>query len=274
MKLLDSPMGVGPRRRRPWLRWLALAVFVVALGSAFVNLGRWQLDRLEQRRERNNSVVAHENSPEVEFSSVFTSTIVEADQWQRVRVAGTFDAEHQFLVRYRVNGADSGFEIVTPFQTLTGQWVLVDRGFAVKSGAQDYPRVLPAPPAGQVSVLGYVRRNEQGSQDAMTPVAASADGPANTIRLVNSDALSAGLPYPLVNGFLSVIEMAPPQEGGLISVQPPSLDEGNHFSYAIQWFMFAGMAGVGLVLLIRSDVRALRGSVPAPAPASEHGEVQ
>ncbi len=57
-------------------------------------------------------------------------------------------------------------------------------------------------------------------------------------------------------------------------MQPPALNEGNHFSYAIQWFMFAGMAGVGLVLLIRSDVRALRGSVPAPAPASEHGEVQ
>ena len=52
-----------------------------------------------------------------------------------------------------------------------------------------------------------------------------------------------------------------------MAVQPPELTEGNHFSYAIQWFTFAGMAGIGLVILIRSDVRAARR--PAESPQSE-----
>lgn len=265
MKLLSAPMGARPGGRRLWLRWLALAVFVVALAIVFVNLGFWQLARLDQRRAMNNSVVAHENSTPVSFESVFNRTIVEADQWQRVSVQGTFDAEHQYLVRYRSNGEQSGYEVITPLHTTTGAWVLVDRGFGVKPNDADYPTTLPAPPSGQVSITGYVRRDEQGGQDAMTPVQ-----PSHTIRLINSTALAATLPYPLVNGFISVIESTPAQEGGLVPVQPPELTEGNHFSYALQWFAFAGMAGIGLVVLIRSDVRAARR--PAAPPAVEEEE--
>ena len=31
--------------RRLWVRWALLIAFVAALGTAFVNLGGWQLDR-------------------------------------------------------------------------------------------------------------------------------------------------------------------------------------------------------------------------------------
>lgn len=265
MKLLSTPMGTRPTSSRPWLRWLVLAVFVVALAVAFVNLGRWQLDRLDQRNERNNSVVVHENSPVADFAAVFNRTIVEADQWQRVAVRGTFDAGHQFLVRYRSSGPASGYEVITPLRTTTGAWVLVDRGFGNKPNDQDYPSVLPDPPAGEVAITGYVRRDEQGSPEAMTPLQ-----PANTVRLVNSDALAVSLPYPVVNGFVSVIDITPAQTGNLIPVTPPELTEGNHFSYALQWFTFAGIAGIGLFVLIRSDVRALRRT--AEPVASEREE--
>ncbi len=264
MKFLDTPMGTTPTGSRPWLRWLALAVFVVALAFAFVNLGSWQLDRLDQRKERNSSVVVHENSPVADFDAVFTRTIVEADQWQRVTVRGTFDPDRQFMVRYRSLGPASGYEVLTPLHTTGGAWVLVDRGFGTKRNDEDYPTTLPAPPPGEVAILGYVRRDEQGSTEAMTPVA-----PSNAVRLVNSAAVGGTLPYPLVNGFISLIEITPAQSGDLAPVTPPELTEGNHFSYALQWFAFAGMAGLGLVLLIRSDVRAMRSAAEAPATGRE-----
>ena len=264
MKLLDTPMGTTPTGSRPWLRWLALAVFVVALAFAFVNLGSWQLDRLDQRRERNSAVVVHENSPVADFAAVFTRTIVEADQWQRVAVRGTFDPDHQIMVRYRSQGPAIGYEVLTPLRTTAGAWVLVDRGFGIKPGYEDYPATLPAPPTGEVAIIGYVRRDEQGSTAAVTPVA-----PSNTVRLINSDAIEATLPYPLVNGFISAVETTPAQSGELAPITPPDLTEGNHFSYALQWFMFAGMAGLGLVLLIRSDVRAMQRASLAPATGRE-----
>lgn len=253
MKLLSTPMGVAPSGPRVWVRWLVLAVFVVALAIAFVNLGFWQLDRLEARRARNDAVAAHENAAPVDFASVFTRQITEADQWQRVQVRGSFDPERQFLVRYRSNAGVTGYEVVTPLRTTTGAWVLVDRGFAPKPASSDYPSVLPAPPPGEVAITGYVRRDEQGSSDAMTPLP-----PTNTVRLVNSATIGATLPYPIVNGYLSLREISPAQAGGLVPVEPPPADEGNHFSYASQWFMFAGLAGLGLVVLIRSDLRAAR----------------
>lgn len=248
--LLNQPMGTRPAGKM-WLRWLALAVVVGCLATAFINLGFWQLDRLDQRRHLNQSVVQHEDAPVRDYSEVFGPVITDDDQWQRVRVTGTFDPVHQFVVRYRSNAGLQGYEVVTPLTTADGRHLLVDRGFAQRPDGQDFPSSAPPPPAGQVSIVGYVRRNDEGPQSALTP----ADG---TIRLVNSTALEQALGYPLLNGYLTVLEQTPAAGDGLSPVQPPELTEGNHFSYAIQWFMFSGIAAVGLVLLIRSDVKARR----------------
>lgn len=260
MKLLDAPMGIAPSGRL-WLRWLALAALVVGLGVAFVHLGYWQLDRLEARRSANQSVTDHENSAVVDFSQAFGGTITDAQSWQRARVTGTFDAEHQLIVRFRTNSDKvQGYEVLTPLLTTSGQWLIVDRGWAPRSADGEYPSVLPDPPSGEVTVIGYVRRDETADADAVTPYSGS-------VRLVNSVAIGTWLGRPVVNGYLSALEMTPEQTGGLLPVQPPALTEGNHFSYALQWFAFAGLAGIGLVVLIRSDVRALKrgrdGSQPA-----------
>ena len=251
MKLLDSPMGRPASGRRLWPRWLALAVFVITLVVAFVNLGYWQLDRLEQRRERNQSVAVHENSPVVEWTEVFGPEITESDQWQRVRVTGRFDGEHQFVVRYRSNHGQSGYEVLTPLETPDGRHLLINRGFGARASGEDFPTTAPPAPTGEVTIVGHVRRNEQGPENAMVPI----DG---LVRLVNSEAISRALPYHLVNGYVGVLEITPSQEGGLEPVAPPELTEGNHLSYAVQWFMFSAMAAVGLVVLIRSDLKARR----------------
>ena len=250
--LLTRPIGTRTGPGRPWLRWLALAAFVIGLSVTFVNLGFWQLDRLDQRRARNAAVVAHENAPVVDFATVFVRPIIEADQWQRVRVTGTFDAARQFLIRYRSNGGAAGFEVVTPLRTAAGANVLVDRGFVARPANQDFPSVLPMPPTGEVTVVGHVRRAEQGTESAVTPN-------GNQVRLINSRALAAVLPYPLVDGYVGLLTVTPAQEGGFVPVQPPDLTEGSHLSYALQWFMFTGLAGVGMVVLIRSDLRDRQG---------------
>lgn len=255
-------MGEAPQGRRLWLRWVVMGIAVICLAVAFVNLGRWQLDRLQQRRDNNGVVVAHENAPIVDWRPIFTRPITDADQWQRVRVRGVFDAEHSYVVRYRSNDDQTGWEIVTPLRTPDGN-VLISRGFAQRPANQDFPRTAPPPPAGEVTVVGYVRRNEQGNADATTPT----DG---QMRLINSDAVATTLPYPLVNGYIGASELSPSASDGLVPVDPPELTEGNHFSYALQWFAFAIIAGVGLVVLIRSDLRdrrrAARAAETKPTP--------
>lgn len=234
--------------KRTWVRWALMTAFVVALGFTFVNLGQWQLDRLDQRRDRNATTAEHENAPIQSFEEVFSKPILDSDQWQRVEVRGTFVADQQLQARYRSFDGRTGWELVTPLTTTTGQTVLVNRGFVERPPGQDFPRVFPAPPAGGVHVVGYVRRNEQGNTNQMTPT-------ENTVRLINSDTLAPALGLPLVNGYLSLIEVTPAQSAELEPITPPPPTEGPHWSYAMQWFAFTAIAGVGLVILIRNDIK-------------------
>jgi cytochrome oxidase assembly protein ShyY1 len=236
--------------RRLWVRWTCLILFVAVLGTAFVNLGDWQLRRLHQRQLRNVSTVTNEQDPVVPFDRVFTHTITDPDQWQRVSASGTFDADHQFVLRYRGNGGADGYEVVTPLRTSAGN-VLVDRGFVKLDQGQPIPAAPPAPPAGEVTVVGHVRRNEKGRSSATTPV-------DNQMRLISSDAIAPTLPYPVVNGYIGLLSVDPPQTGGFVPIELPEISDGPHFWYAVQWFMFAGIGLAGVVVFIRGDIRARR----------------
>lgn len=239
-------------------------LFVAVLGTVFVNLGEWQLRRLDERQHRNAITIANEANPVVGFNQVFSKPILEGDQWQRVEARGTFDAAHQFVVRYRSNGDPSGYEVVTPLQTADG-WVLVDRGFVAVDKGTALPSVAPAPPTGVVTVVGHVRRNEQGRKGAVNPV----DG---QMRLINSDALQAVLPYPVRNGYIGLITVDPAQQGGFVPVQVPELSDGPHFWYAVQWFMFTGIGVLGIVVFIRGDLRQRRDERNAAAEESAAAE--
>lgn len=253
-----------PTLRRLWRRWILLIVFVAVLGTVMVNLGEWQIDRLHQRKERNATTVANENAPVRPYGEVFTRPLTDADAWQRVEAVGTFDPEHQFVVRYRSIGDQGGYQIITPLRTASGA-VLVDRGFVPLPGGQQIPSAAPPPPAGQVRVIGYVQRSEQGRRGAIVPN-------SNQVRLINAGALQQVIPYPIADGYISTISIDPPQGDEFKPLELPEISDGPHFWYAVQWFMFTGIAVFGIVVFIRGDLRDRRrareaapsGSGPAP----------
>ena len=269
--------------RKLWLRWLGLLVFVVVLGGIFVRLGEWQLHRLEQRKESNAVVVAHENNPVIPLSQRGYAVVQDGDQWQRVTVTGTFDATHQLEIRYRSNDGATGTEVVTPLHTTDGKTVLIDRGFIVRGAGEAPPESLPAPPTGTVTVMGHLRRSENGSKEAITPA-------LGAVRLINAPAIGTWLGTDTFNGYIGLLEITPAQDGPFLPVATPTLDDGPHFWYAVQWYMFTGIAVTGLIVFIRGDIVERRkrkaeeaaaaaastdeaAASPEPAPASVDGEL-
>lgn len=248
--------------RQLWLRWLGLLVFVVVLGGIFVRLGEWQLHRLEGRKESNAAVIAHENNPIMPLADRGYGVVQDADQWQRVTVTGTFDASHQLEVRYRSNDGATGTEVVTPLRTTDGKTVLIDRGFIVRGAGEAPPESLPAAPSGTVTVLGHLRRSENGSADAITPA-------LGAVRLINAPAISTWLGTDVMDGYIGLLQVTPAQDGAFIPVATPTLDDGPHFWYAVQWFMFTGIAVTGLVVFIRGDIVARRKLRREAAAAAE-----
>ena len=218
--------------RRLWLRWSLLIIFVAVLGVAFVSLGNWQLDRLAQRKERNATTIANEQNPIQPYEQVFAHPITDADQWQRVEARGTFDADHQYVVRYRSNGGIDGYEVVTPLRTASGA-VLVDRGFIPLERGTRIPSVAPVPPAGEVTVLVCSSCRHPDERAATTPV-------GNQMRLINANAIATTLPYEIESGYIGLLTVQPEQEGSFQPIQLPDLSEGPHFWYAVQWFLFSG----------------------------------
>ena len=238
--------------QRLWVRWTLLIVFVAVLGVVFINLGQWQLDRLSQRQTRNAATVANEKNPVRPVAEVFNHPIKDGDQWQRVEAHGAFDADHQFIARYRSAGDVDGYEVITPLRTENGV-VLVDRGLLPLPSGTKIPTAAPAPPAGEVTLVGHVRRDEQGRRGAVTPV-------GRQVRLINSEAIAAALPYPIKNGYIGLLTVTPAQQGDFRPIPLPEISDGPHFWYAVQWFMFTGIGVAGIVVFIRGDLRARRES--------------
>ncbi|WP_420175666.1 SURF1 family protein [Luteococcus sp. OSA5] len=235
--------------KKLWLRWIALVVFVVLLGSLFIRLGEWQMHRLDWRRGENARITNYQKQPVKPYEEVFSGPVGHEDQWQRVRVKGTYDAKHQIQALYRNQNDQAGSEVFTPLKATDGRYVLVNRGFLPREQGGSEVATLPAPPTGVVEVTGYVRRSENGKPQAMTPQ----DG--LLVRLVNAEELSKTLPYTLADGYIGLTESKPAQSGGLLPMTTPELDEGPHLSYALQWFAFTVIAVGGVFVLIRNDLK-------------------
>lgn len=231
--------------RKLVLRWIGLAVFLILLAAVFVRLGEWQLDRLEGTRERNNTVAMNRDRPVLDYAEVMGQPVAESEQWQRVQATGTYTGE-QYQVRYR-NQDGPGIEVLAVLETDEGSTVLVDRGFIPRQSGQPDTEVLPDVPAGDVEVVGYLRRDERGDDTATVPN-------DFRIRLINSEAISASLGRDVLPGYISLIESTPDNGEQLLPITPPPPSEGSHFSYALQWFSFSIIAVGGIFVLIRADL--------------------
>ena len=231
--------------RKLVLRWVALAVFLIMLAAVFVRLGEWQLDRLAGTRERNDVVAANRDRPVVDYSEAMGEPVAETEQWQRVRLVGTYTGE-QYQVRYRNQGGP-GIEVVAVLETVAGDTVLVDRGFIPRQVGKPDTEVLPAVPTGEVEVVGYLRRDERGDDTAIVPHVFK-------VRLINSGAIGASLGRGVLPGYVSLLESAPGNGAELFPIAPPPASEGSHLSYALQWFTFSIIAVGGIFVLIRADL--------------------
>ncbi len=233
--------------RRMILRWVALAVLLTLAALGSMRLGEWQLDRLDQRRSRNAAVTANEGLPPVPWTDLMGGTLDEANLWRRVTVVGTYTGE-QFQVRYRSLDNNPGIEVAAVMRTTDGRELLIDRGFIPREAGKPDTEALPPTPTGQVTVLGYVHRDEEGDEGAIVPHDFK-------VRLINSGAIGASLGRDLVPGYVVLISSEPANGDTLLPVGVPDLSEGNHFSYALQWFAFGAIALVGIGVLIRADLK-------------------
>lgn len=248
-------------------RWILGHVLVVALVALMVTLGLWQLDRLDERRDRNQQISSRQDEPVVPVQELMTpdSSAAEVARlvYRPVSATGRYAVDDQVVVRNRSLGGAPGEWVLTPLVLDDGTAVVVSRGWQ----PLDAPAAAAAPPAGEVTVEGYVQATqERGSFGPADPT----EGELDTLARVDVQRFQQQVDQPLLAGFVQLAEQDPAQAGEVpVPVPLPELDEGPHLGYAGQWFLFCVVAVVGWIAIVRHsardrDVERSRTAEPAP----------
>ncbi|MEM7801334.1 MAG: SURF1 family protein [Chloroflexota bacterium] len=227
-------------------RWATLAV---VLGVIFLaRLGIWQLDRLEWRRGVNAATLAELNSPPISLNDDLSSYALTEMINRQISVSGSYDFSNQLLVESQsYNEVEPGRYLLTPLilENDPGTAVLVNRGF-IPVGEEDFEQF--SAPADQLLLEGRLQRSQVLSGGRTTEIS-----PDRRIFRIDVAAIDAVTPYEL----LPVYVLPTPDQDALRTgalprpVEPDlSLDEGNHLSYAYQWFSFAILLVIIYIVLV------------------------
>ena len=260
----------GPRDFRFLLRprWLIGTVTVVLAAVVMVNLGFWQIRRLQQRIERNHAIEARIHAPAQPLAKILARydigaglTAPNAGAYRHVRVSGTYDAAGEVLLRSRSEGGHPGFHVLTPLKLADGKALLVDRGW-VPFTDNEPPIPAAAPPAGTVTLTGLLRRPDPEPSGLFKSISPEdpATGPLKKSFYANPHRLQGQYPFPLIDAYLQLSTQSPAQPGELpVTPDPPVLTNGPHLSYTIQWFCFTliTVIGYGVAVDRRARERAL-----------------
>ena len=256
-------------------RAVGLVVLGVVLAVACTFLGRWQWHRHVWRDAQIAVAEANYDAAPVPLAEVVTGPsdeLADDEQWLPVTVVGTYLPDATVLLRNRPVDGQAVYHVLVPFQESGpgGALLVVDRGW-VQTGEDASAAVsVPAPPAGEVTLVARLRPAEAASDRTGDGYAQSIE-PAQVLAAGGASAASSDV-YAHVYVQRMSEDPAPTSVPG--DLPAPDLDPGSHLSYAFQWWVFALGALIGFSWLARRELledreprRQSGGQPGGPAPA-------
>ncbi len=231
------------------------AVFAIITALIFSRLGVWQLQRLHERRARNESLASRLSTPALPLAELPADSA--GAHWRRAFATGSYDFDHQIVLSGRTYDGSPGVQILTPLHRADGgPAVLVNRGwvYAPDAATVDLGR-WDEPPQERVS--GYIEDFVHGGRGV-----ARLPSRTNAWTRLDAEKLRAAFPFPIAPYYLVLLDTMVDYRLAheLPTVTPvrlvlPQMDDGPHLSYSIQWFTFAAVALIGVSTLIAQDLR-------------------
>lgn len=240
-------------------RWILIHLGVALLVVTMVNLGFWQLSRLDAKKSFNQRVTAQTTRPVLDYSeNVPTST---ADEWSRVTLTGRYDISKTVTIINRSQDGTAGYDVAIPFINNDGTVILVNRGFVPLAVP------LPATTTGEIAIVGYLRDTQRrGAVGAID----STDVTTTEFQRFDLPLIAKATDEKLIpTKYLQLIQESPSsntQWPSIVSI--PALDEGPHLSYAVQWFFFSATALTAWVFVVRRKLRETVSDPTAPTQTS------
>ena len=225
-------------RARPLARQLLATLLVVALVALLAGLGTWQLGRA---REKNAQAHAFEASAAAAVALPAESA---PPRYLHVALEGHYVPAHQVLLDNMTHAGQVGYRVLTPFATVDGATVLVDRGWVPLGRTRaDLPDVGVG--AHDTRLAGRIDELPRAGIDLEAPVGS---GWPRVLSYPGRSMLESVLGVPLYPRIV-LLDAGEP-DGYLRDWQPTGLSGDRHVAYAVQWYALAVTLGV-LYLIAR-----------------------
>lgn len=234
---------------RRWAPWITL---VVLFSIATTLLAWWQFSRREERVERIDQVIQNYDKPVIAFEDLAW----ELDQfgqssaeWTSVLVSGTYLPAEAIIVRNRPLSGQAGFIQLVPLVLDDGRILMIERGWLPSGARVTEPAGNPLPTQTRHELQVRLRAPEPDlGRDRVAGQLASIH-PAE----LASDLASYG--SLITDRYGRLATEFPGYENSPLGMPKPTLNEGNHLGYALQWILFGLMAFAALIWAYYNDRR-------------------
>ena len=163
-------------------------------------------------------------------------------QWEKIELKGTYLNDQSKLVRKQYLGNSLGFWVITPFKIQNKDIILINRGWIPIGSSASTNQSIPSAPVGIVNIEGYLQPfKKANSQPKDLPV-----NQVNAIDFKYYDLL-------ISKDFYLQLAKSSPMDNQVAIIPLPELSNGPHFSYAIQWILFALLLPIGWYILLKNE---------------------
>ena len=228
-----------------WLTWFVLAVlFAIACGF----LANWQLNRRAEAVSKIELVLKNYNQEPITFEELmdFDEAEVRANQWRPVSLEGQYIDGESILVRSRPVAGTAGFLQLALFQSLSGESLIVERGWIPTGSKQATPDVSFSISSEKRVLVGRIRIGEANTNRESPEGQIASIFLPKLAEITDQENLQQGF-------YLRLVSESPADSSYPQPLGKPTLDEGNHLSYAVQWILFAVMGFWALIWGIRQE---------------------
>lgn len=213
-------------------RWWWVTLIVIGGMLFLIRLGFWQLDRLAWRQNLNAEKLVQLEADPLDLNSDLSALNLAEMRNRKATAVGQYDYANELIAISQVYQNQSGNYLLTPLMLDDNTAVIVNRGWLPNSATSDLSQFHQ--PTAPTEITGYLQLSEELSSGERSTIT---NGELFRIDLA---AINNHLPYTILPVYL---QEAPPavNDGQLpYRLEPDlSLDEGDHFSYALQWFSFS-----------------------------------
>lgn len=208
---------------------------------------QWQFHRGEDRKARNALIEERINIAQVELSTLRSE--VTEHEWRVVSTRGVFDSSNQILLRNRYFEGKYGYGVLTRFTTEDNDTIWVDRGWVQAGASATVAPETPPVPSGEVTITGRLRLDTSLPSGSFFALPVNEDEGLISKLNAQSGLDSENFYIDLISGSDPALTPAAPSE-------VPSLSDGPHLAYAVQWILFAALVVYGRYLIRKMDLES------------------